>query len=301
MRRRSRPARFTPERVSRLAEGLARLEGDPSIQRRTADDPIEFPKRYATAADQEVAGLLATSLAYGRVDLFKPKVDGILRGLGPSPSRAVAELDVQGAKKLLDGFVYRFNVAADLAVLLLGAGALIREHGSLEQVFLDVSASRPWRESLSAFAQAIRDAAPRKAIERSLGKTRGLAHLLPVGDGAAKRLSLYLRWMARPADGVDLGAWPRIGASRLVIPLDTHVARVSKNLGLTRRRDLTWKTAEEITVALRNVDPHDPVRFDFVLCHLGMSQRCPRVGDAQACRACPLLRACTSGTRRVGT
>ena len=203
-------------------------------------------------------GSLAASLAYGRVDLFKPKVEGILRGLGPSPAKAVAGLDVRGAKRLLDGFVYRFNVAADLAVLLLGMGALVRERGSLEQVFLDVSATRPWRESLSAFAQAIRDAAPRKEIERALGKTRGLAHLLPVGDGAAKRLSLYLRWMARPSDGVDLGAWPRVGASRLVIPLDTHVARVAKNVGLTSRSDLTWKTAEEITTALRHVDAEDP-------------------------------------------
>ncbi len=297
--RRARPVRLTPERVARLSEGLARLEADPSIQRRTQDDPIEFPRRYSAPADQEVAGLLAASLAYGRVELFKPKVEGLLRGLGPSPSRAVAELDVRGASRLLEGFVYRFNVAADLGVLLLGMGALVRERGSLEQLFLDVSAARPWRESLSAFAQAIRDAAPRKEIERSLGKTRGLAHLLPVGDGAAKRLSLYLRWMARPGDGVDLGAWPRVGTSRLVIPLDTHVARVAKNVGLTARRDLSWRTAVEITTALRLVAPEDPVRFDFVLCHLGMSQRCPRVADVEACRACPLATACATGRRRL--
>ncbi len=103
---------------------------------RLAADPIELPRRFSEPRDVEVVGLVATCLAYGRADLFKPKVASIVDALGPSPARAVADLDVRGAKALLEGFVYRFNVAADLATLLLGIGRTLERHGSLEEAFL---------------------------------------------------------------------------------------------------------------------------------------------------------------------
>jgi uncharacterized protein (TIGR02757 family) len=129
--------------------------------------------------------------------------------------------------------------------------------------------------------------------------TRGLRHLLPdaAGPGAAKRWNLYLRWMVRGPDGVDLGAWRGVPRAALVIPLDTHVMRVSRCLGLTRRADASWRTAEEITASLRRVDPDDPVRFDFALCHLGMSGACPARRRTAACAACPLAGACRAGPR----
>jgi endonuclease III len=109
--------------------------------------------------------------------------------------------------------------------------------------------------------------------------------------------------MVRGPDGVDLGIWKGVPAAALVVPLDTHVARVARRLGLTRRSDLSWRTAEEITAALRVADPGDPVRFDFALCHLGMSGHCPPRRDPARCASCVLAGGCTAagpGRQRRG-
>lgn len=250
-------------------------------------DPIEFPGRYSAPRDVEVAGLLGAALAYGRADLFKPKVDGLLSRMGASPAAFVAELTVARAAKLLDGFVYRFNLGADVAVLLLGMGAVLRAHGSLEAVF--VGATQHAR--LAHFTKTIRASAPK------LEGTRGLAHLLPapLGPGAAKRLNLYLRWMVRGPDGTDFGVWKSVSPSSLIIPLDTHVMRIAKLLGLTARNDASWRTAEEVTASLRLLDAADPVRYDFALCHYGMSGACPAVPVRANCLRCALKAACRRG------
>jgi endonuclease III len=103
----------------------------------------------------------------------------------------------------------------------------------------------------------------------------------------------------RGPDAVDLGLWRGVPASALVVPLDTHVHRVARALGLTARPDASWRTAEEITAALRRIDPADPVRFDFALCHMGMSGRCPARRDAGRCAACVLGDACLSRARAL--
>src|SRR5262249_27994093 len=263
-----------PERAGRLRRALARLERTSPPRRRLPLDPVSLPHRYRDPRDVEVAGLLAASLAYGRADLFLPKVSRILDSMGPSPAAFVRGLDVAGARTLLAGFVYRFNVAADVAVLLLGMGRMLRRRGSLEAGFLAAyeEAGGELHAALSAFVRELRDV-DLGAVERALGKTRGLGHPLPVplGAGAAERLPTYLRWMVRRRDGIDLGVWTRVPASVLLVPLDTHVARLAWRLGLVRRRTMGWAAAEDITANLRVIDPADPVRYDFVLCHHGMS------------------------------
>src|SRR5262249_45850708 len=104
--------------------------------------------------------------------------------------------------------------------------------------------------------------------------------------------NLFLRWMVRPADGVDFGLWRRVHPKDLVIPLDTHIHRMAKNLGLTRRNDLSWKTAVEVTRALARADPDDPVGYYCAPCHFGMRGRCPRTRAASDRRRCPLLAVC---------
>ena len=98
--------------------------------------------------------------------------------------------------------------------------------------------------------------------------------------------------MVRPDDGVDLGVWRRVPTSVLLVPVDTHLYKLSRNLGFTKRGTLTWATTEEITAALRRLDPEDPVRFDFPLCHLGMLQRCPSRKDAKRCEGCGIQSVC---------
>ena len=298
--RRGRTHRLSPERAVRLRRALDRLERTSPPRRRLPLDPVSLPHRYRDPRDVEVAALLAASLAYGRADLFLPRVARLLRAMGPSPAAFVRGLDPSGARALLSGFVYRFNVGADVAVLLLGMGRMLARRGSLEAGFVAAreASGGELHEALGAFVRELRDVDV-AAVERTLGKTRGLDHLLPVapGAGAAKRLHLFLRWMVRGPDGIDLGVWRQVPASALLVPLDTHVARLAWRLGLVRRRTMGWAAAEDITRNLEVIDPVDPVRFDFVLCHHGMSGACPPRARAELCARCVLRPECSVGRR----
>src|SRR5499433_1759532 len=210
---RGRTHRLSPERAARLRRALERLERTSPPRRRVPLDPVSLPHRYRDPRDIEVAALLAASLAYGRADLFLPRVERLLAGMGPSPAAFVRGLTPAGARTLLSGFVYRFNVGADVAVLLLGMGRMLVRRGSLEAGFVAARAEAggELHGALDGFVRELRgvDIA---AVERVLGKTRGLDHLLPVplGAGAAKRLHLFLRWMVRGPDEVDLGVWKQV-------------------------------------------------------------------------------------------
>jgi uncharacterized protein (TIGR02757 family) len=260
-------------------------------------DPVEFPHRYHDARDIETVALLSASLAYGRAQLFKPKIESILVKLGPRPASTVSMLTVSQVKDLLSDFVYRFNVASDVAVLLLGVGALLQQQGSLEAAFV-ATRQRDWQKSLAAFARSVRAAAPEREIIQAMGPIRGLSHLLPVAEsGAAKRLNLFLRWMARPRDDIDFGVWHRVSPAELMIPLDTHVMRISQWLGLTSRNALGWKTVEDVTASLRLLDAEDPIRYDFALCHYGMSGACPAIPVTEGCASCALRSSCRIGKK----
>jgi uncharacterized protein (TIGR02757 family) len=294
-----------PARIATLRPLLDALDAGLDRAARIAADPVELPRRYADAADQEVAALFAACLAYGRADVFKPVLERVLEAMGASPGRFVRAFARAPDPAAFAGAVYRFNRPEDLAALAAGAGALAARHGSLGArfgaLFLEAGGGpEALRPALARFAAELRGAPGVAALLRRRGP-RGLGHLLPdaAGPGASKRWNLYLRWMVRGPDAVDLGAWRGlVPPSALVVPLDTHVHRVARCLGLTRRGDASWRTAEEITAALRAVDPADPVRYDFALCHLGMSGACPARPDPARCAACPLAPACARGRPR---
>jgi uncharacterized protein (TIGR02757 family) len=295
-----RPRPSAP-RAGRLAPLLDRFQRGFDSAARLSADPVEFPRRYPDPGDAEVAGLLAACLAYGRADVFKLRIESVLRAGGPSPAAFAASLAARPDASPLAGFRYRFNTGEDVAALLAGAGDLRERHGSLGDRFAELlrgaaAEPSPVREALARLADEIRESRPAMALLSRRGP-RGLRHLCPDAraGGAAKRWNLYLRWMVRGPDGVDLGLWRGVPPSALVVPLDTHVARVARRLGLTRRTDLSWRTAEEVTAALRAADPSDPVRFDFALCHLGMSGRCPPRRSPERCAACGLSAGCPAG------
>jgi uncharacterized protein (TIGR02757 family) len=299
----ARAFQLSDARAARLARHLNPFAAQAPSPLRVGFDPVQFPRRYRRREDVEAAGLLAASLAYGRVGGFVPKLEVLFGAMGRHPGAFLRALDVGGARALLSGFVYRFNVGADVAVLLLGAGKLLRAQGSFEPTLSEpLARGLGLHAALSAFVRALRDVelAP---VVAALGPTRGLQHLLPMplGKGAAKRLNMFLRWMVRGPDGVDLGLWRTIPASALVIPLDTHIARISRRLGLTRRKELSWRTALEVTANLRRIDAADPVRFDFALCHHGMSGVCAPRARAEACAGCQLCPVCQLGRRLTGT
>jgi uncharacterized protein (TIGR02757 family) len=265
---------------------------------RVGFDPVEYPRRHADPHDQEVSGLLSASLAYGRADVFKPVLERVLAVLGPSPARFAEGFARAADPAAFSWFLYRFNRPADVAALVAAIGDVRLRHGSLGARFAALfreegGGPAALRPALARFARELRDAPPARALLARRGP-RGLLHLLPdpSGAGASKRWNLYLRWMVRGPDAVDLGAWRGVPAAALVVPLDTHVLRIARCLGLTARRDATWRTAEEITASLRRLDPDDPVRYDFALCHLGMSGACPARRDPARCAPCPLAPIC---------
>jgi hypothetical protein len=143
-------------RARRLKPLLDALAETRPWAERVKFDPVEFPHRYSNPRDIEVVALLSASLAYGRADLFKPKIAGILDALGPSPAARLMTMDVAALKPVLDGFVYRFNLPADLGVLLLGMGASLAASGTLEDVFLiELRRTGSFRQALPGFARSI--------------------------------------------------------------------------------------------------------------------------------------------------
>lgn len=265
---------------------------------RVAHDPVRFAHRYRDPADQELAGLVAVSWAYGSVALFLPVLDRIfdvLDTLG-GPARAAGR-PVEQVAAALDGVHYRFNHGTDLALLLaaVARGPGVGRAQDLLAGSGDLSA-RLDHAVLTLRASTVEAA-------RALGLDAdgfaalppGVRYLLPrPADGSGcKRWLLWLRWMVRPPrEGVDLGLWTTLDPADLQVPVDVHVSRLSRFLGLTARSDAGWRTSAEITDRLRTYDPVDPVRFDFALAHHGISAACLGHRERSVCAGCVLDPVC---------
>jgi uncharacterized protein (TIGR02757 family) len=248
-------------------------------------DPLGIVREFAADADREVVGLLAASLAFGNVLTIRRSVRRVLGVLGESPADYLSRVEPRVLGSKLRSFRHRVYRGTHVTRLLIRAAEVRREYGSIGSLMTSEYAGTggDFREALAAVADRLRG--PRA--------DRGMAHLVsdPRAGSACKRLLLYSRWMVRQDDGVDLGLW-ELPTSALVMPLDTHVHRMARNLGLTERNDASWKTAEEVTEALRELDPHDPVKYDFALCHMGVSRQCPSRRDPQLCEQCSLRSVC---------
>jgi len=277
--------------VDRIRKRLDALLAGCDAQSIRRADPVDFVHRYDGPRDQEIVGLIAATLAFGNVVAARRSIDRVLAALGPEPAATVVNAEQSELRRRLRGFVHRIYRGDHLASLLWQAGDLLREHETLGNAFARFhrASDGEFRETLACFADALRGDAT----------SRSSRHLVsdPRAGSACKRLVLYARWMVRPADGVDLGLWP-IAPSELLIPVDTHIHRISRNLGLTNRRTATWATAEEITAALRQFDPDDPVKYDFALCHLGVSRECPSRPDPVKCERCVLQDVCSVWRRK---
>jgi uncharacterized protein (TIGR02757 family) len=280
--------------ASALREPLERLYREFDYGARIARDALEFPLRYTAPDDREVVALLTTCLAYGRVDLFGRALEGVLGAMGPSPAAFVRGFEAVRDAGAFAGFVYRFNRPRDLVAFCVAARDLLARHGSLEKCFVagDDDPAGPIGPALERFARAFWEADVRDLFP-SGRLSRGYRHLfpLPSAGGPCKRLHLFLRWMVR-REAPDLGLWTTLSPARLLIPVDTHIENMGRALGLTRRRSRNWKMAEEITARLALVDPADPVKYDFALCHKRMSGDCRDRRDAVVCAPCGLRVVC---------
>jgi uncharacterized protein (TIGR02757 family) len=247
--------------IRALRRRLDELYGRYNRREYVHPDPLEFLYRYEDLRDREIAGLVASALAYGRVAQILRSVSHVLDRM-ESPAAFVGSSDADSLRRDFRGFKHRFTTGEEMASMLLGVKRMIDRYGSLESCFCSGLA-----ESDDSVLPALR--AFTSQINSSVGLRR--SSLVPLADdgSACKRLNLYLRWMVR-RDGVDPGGWDRVPASRLIVPLDTHMHRLSLAMGLTSRKQANMCTAMEVTAAFREMRPDDPVRYDFALTRLGI-------------------------------
>lgn len=223
-------------------------------------DPVSLLYEHDDPADREIASLVASSLAYGRVaQIMKSAADALARL--PRPLRALRDVSPASIRRAFRGFRHRFASGENMAGLLAAARDVLRKEGSLEAVFA------------GHFDPAHDTVLPAlEGFTRRLGSSASPAcgHLLPAGDrgSACKRINLMLRWLVR-RDEVDPGGWTSIPPSKLIVPVDVHMHRVGLKLGLTRRASADMRAALEITRALARFCPEDPVRYDFALTRPG--------------------------------
>ena len=280
--------------TNRLKQPLDRLCREFDWARRVEQDAIQFPHRYHDPADIEIAGLFASCMAYGRVDLFGAWVTWVLDRMGESPARFVWSFDLEKHRHLFAGFRYRFNRDRDVLAFCLAAQRVLARHGSLEAFFLEgYSSAHPHVGlALEHFAHGFVGGDLSAVFPRNR-LSYGFKHWFPLPStgGACKRLHLYLRWMVR-RERPDFGIWQGIPPSALLMPVDTHIENMARSIGLTRRRSRTWRMVEELTAALRRLDPADPVKYDFALCHKRMSGQCLNRRDVAVCSPCGLKPVC---------
>ncbi|HWB16257.1 MAG TPA: TIGR02757 family protein [Vicinamibacterales bacterium] len=292
-RRRSSRGGTTPAALAVLQPALDRLY-DAFNAPDSARDPVQIVRRYPRVDDREVVAFIAGALAFGRVGSVMASVEAICRVLGPHPAEMTRRFEPSRDGRDLRGLVHRWTRGDDFVALVWVLRQLLETHGSLERAFaagLDPSAPDVG-DAIERFSAAARAVDLRPAYGRTVPETPGVCYFFtrPSTGSACKRVNLFLRWMSRN-DGVDPGGWTLVPRRQLVVPLDTHTIRVGRCLRLTRRASPGWKMAAEITAALRALDPDDPVRYDFALCHLSMMGACgwhTRRGNAQ----CPLRDHC---------
>lgn len=221
-------------------------------------DPLEFLYLYKDISDREIVGLIASSLAYGRVAQILKNVSWVLSQMGKSPRLFVEKSNKESLQRIYLGFRHRFTTGDEVVNLIIGIKNAIEKYGSLHKTFSIGIQGYNIRVPMCAFTQYI---LPDRNFNSLLPK--------PEKDSACKRLNLYLRWMVRN-DDVDPGGWEGIPLSMLVVPLDTHMHKISKRLGLTNRNQANLKTATEITEGFAQLCPDDPVKYDFALTRLGI-------------------------------
>lgn len=230
-----------------------------------ASDPVGFVHAFDDPRDQELIGIVAALFAWGRRDVVLRKLAELCERVHMAPRR-YAETFPRHEGISLRGFVHRTWSADDVRALWGSLHQLLRRFGSLEAAFC--AACEPnaptVEQALDRFVEWLWEADPSGRLRRHVGR--------PSRGSSCKRLNLYLRWMVRRDGIVDLGIWSSFSPAQLLIPLDVHVVRVSRALGLLQRRSPDWRAVLELTDRLRRFDPHDPVRYDFALFGLGVAR-----------------------------
>lgn len=281
-----RPSAEFPIHLEQL---YARFPFDRSL----ADDPISEVRPLAWDPQRaEVAGIFASTLAIGNTTAIRGAIARLAELAGGDVRWLVTPGHARERARRLAPFRHRWIRGDQLDFLASILERYYRRHPSLETAFVDGLSTGGFAGGLDELSRVLRG----EAVRPSIGPPpRGYRALFPSPRDAAgspcKRLTLFVRWMVRDRYP-DLGVWRRVPTGELRVPLDQHVHWIAYHLGLTGRRTRSWDAVEEVSEALRRIDPLDPTKYDFVLCHTGISGDCPKERDISVCGPCSVRPDC---------
>lgn len=258
-----------------------------SKKKRNIDtDPLSIVKAYKGSSNQELIGWIVSSLSYGRVTVMMPAIKAIISSMGKSPASWALERDASHInshfKKHHPEWKYRFHTATDIGLWVGSWRSLVKQRPLEEWFSKSQGGSMDSRLSL-----LIAD------LKKNLPESRGIRFNLanPTLGSAAKRWRMMLRWFIRN-EFPDLGIWDGSLAEDLIIPVDTHIHRISGYLGMHHSKIANNRTATQITQVLKTFNPRDPLKYDFPLSHMGIDGRCPTQQDSHKCRLCGFYKVC---------
>jgi uncharacterized protein (TIGR02757 family) len=250
------------ENVSKFSQILESIYRKYNSRKYVHPDPLEFLYDYSELEDREIVGLIASSLAYGRVLQILKSVNSVLEKLRPFPRQYLEKTTIATMKNDFRGFRHRFTSGEEMATLLYGIKKVLENFGSLGEC-MKLGYNRSDDDLAPALANFTAN------LFYATGREKNSLLPRPELGSACKRLNLYLRWMVRH-DEVDPGGWIEIPPSKLIFPLDVHMLRAGQAFGFTKRKQADLKTAREITAEFRKICPDDPVKYDFGITRLGI-------------------------------
>ena len=280
---------MTSQEYTEIREMLEGLYEKYNRHELIAPDPLQWVYKFDRRADREIVGFLAAALAYGRVEQINNDLGKLFGIMGRRPGEYTGNF-AKTDRKALAGFKHRFTTGEDIADLLEVFAVMLGRWGSLEKCF--VAGAKDGE--INVLSMLERFCGQVGQIRQEMGKefTGGLRYLVtnPADGSACKRMNLFLRWMVRK-DDVDAGLWKGIDRAKLVVPVDVHIARLTKILGFHSRATTSIRTAMDITAGFAAVNPADPVKYDFALSRIGIVEGC--TGKAGGyCSGCELAKWC---------
>ncbi|HEX2788116.1 MAG TPA: TIGR02757 family protein [Ignavibacteria bacterium] len=241
----------------------------------SSKDPVWVLHKFVHERDIEIAGLIVSCFAYGQVDQINKFTGELFSRTSMNIYEFTANFNEQKDKKFLRGLYYRFNDEKDLVYLFKNLNRVLKEHGSLKKVFLKhhKNENENILDGLTGLVGELRKETQNKN-QKETQNIASLRYLLPSPEdnSTCKRLNLFMRWMVRK-DDIDLGIWKEIDKSKLVMPVDTHIYKVTQKLKMVKRKSCDLKYAVELTNELKEFDADDPVKYDFALCHVRLDKK----------------------------
>jgi uncharacterized protein (TIGR02757 family) len=236
------------------------------IQYNTLDfidsDPVQIPHLFLQKEDIEIAGFLSATIAWGNRTMIIRNSHKMMDLMGNAPYDFVmSHKEVDLAR--LENFVHRTFNAQDFGTFITSLKNIYINHHGLEAAFSKGQESETMQKSISEFKKIFFEIPHHYRTQKHVSD--------PMNNSAAKRINMFLRWMVRQDNkGVDLGIWKNISPAALSCPLDVHSGNVARKLGLLYRKQNDGKAVAELDFKLRNLDPLDPVKYDFALFGLGV-------------------------------